>query len=199
MAKIIFKDLNKTFGEGPPAVDDINLEIHDKEFMVLVGPSGCGKTTTLRMLAGLETPTSGSIFIGEKEVTHVVPKDRDIAMVFQSYALYPHMSVRENMSFGLKNRELSSGEKVTSTIIKTAVYTLILISLVIVSTILDVIFFPGSGSVFALSSILAFLIGLLLYPELKKSISDFSLNRTANFIPSIKDYLAKNKEIDERV
>lgn len=199
MAKIIFKDLNKTFGEGDPAVDNINLEIRDKEFLVLVGPSGCGKTTTLRMLAGLETPTSGSILIGEREVTDVMPKDRNIAMVFQSYALYPHMTVRENMSFGLKNRELSSGEKLTSNVIRASLYVLILISLIIVSTILDAIFFPGSGSIFAVSSILAFLIGILLYPELRKAISEFSLNSTANLLPSIKDYLAKNEEINKQV
>jgi multiple sugar transport system ATP-binding protein len=88
------------------AVDNLNLEIKDREFMVLVGPSGCGKTTALRMIAGLEEATSGEIFIGDRLVNDVSPKDRDIAMVFQNYALYPHMSVYDNMAFGLKLRKL---------------------------------------------------------------------------------------------
>src|ERR687893_193245 len=87
------------------AVKDVNLEIRDKEFMVLVGPSGCGKTTTLRMIAGLETITSGQIMIGDTVVNELPPMDRDIAMVFQNYALYPHMSVYDNMAFGLKMRK----------------------------------------------------------------------------------------------
>jgi multiple sugar transport system ATP-binding protein len=95
--------LNKRF-DGVHAVKDVNLEIHDKEFVVLVGPSGCGKTTTLRMVAGLETITSGEILIGDRVVNELPPMDRDIAMVFQNYALYPHMSVYDNMAFGLKMR-----------------------------------------------------------------------------------------------
>jgi multiple sugar transport system ATP-binding protein len=92
------------------AVAGIDLEVSEKEFVVLVGPSGCGKSTILRMIAGLEEVTSGHIFIGGREVTNVVPKDRDIAMVFQNYALYPHMNVRKNMSFGLKMRKFSKSE-----------------------------------------------------------------------------------------
>jgi multiple sugar transport system ATP-binding protein len=95
--------LNKRF-DGVHAVKDVNLDIHDKEFVVLVGPSGCGKTTTLRMVAGLESITSGEILIGERVVNELPPMDRDIAMVFQNYALYPHMSVYDNMAFGLKMR-----------------------------------------------------------------------------------------------
>ena len=89
----------------PPAVSDFNLEIEDKEFLVLVGPSGCGKSTTLRMIAGLEEITEGKLYIGDRLVNDVAPKDRDIAMVFQSYALYPHMNVYQNMAFGLKLRK----------------------------------------------------------------------------------------------
>src|ERR1700739_2421768 len=103
MAPVTIRDLNKKFDEFH-AVKDLNLEIHDKEFVVLVGPSGCGKTTTLRMVAGLESITSGEILIGERVVNELPPMDRDIAMVFQNYALYPHMSVYDNMAFGLKMR-----------------------------------------------------------------------------------------------
>src|SRR6266481_1486382 len=103
MAQVVLKDLNKKYDEVH-AVKDVNLTIRDKEFMVLAGPSGCGKTTTLRMIAGLEEITSGEIWIGNQLVNGVPPKDRDIAMVFQSYALYPHMTAYNNMAFGLKLR-----------------------------------------------------------------------------------------------
>ncbi|WP_395091215.1 ABC transporter ATP-binding protein [Armatimonas sp.] len=111
MAKVILRNLNKTFVDQQSkkevnAVKDLDLEIHDGEFMVLVGPSGCGKTTTMRMVAGLEEVTSGEILIGERVVNDVPPRDRNIAMVFQNYALYPHMSVYDNMAFGLRLRML---------------------------------------------------------------------------------------------
>ncbi len=106
MAGVAFKSIEKVFGKDVKAVDNLTLDIKDKEFMVLVGPSGCGKTTALRMVAGLEEATSGDIMIGDVRVNDVPPKDRDIAMVFQNYALYPHMSVYENIAFGLKLREL---------------------------------------------------------------------------------------------
>src|SRR5881296_4079864 len=109
MAQVMMKDLNKKYDEVH-AVKDVNLHIRDKEFMVLVGPSGCGKSTTLRMVAGLEEITSGEISIGDRVVNDVPPKDRDIAMVFQSYALYPHMSVYDNMAFGLKLRKTPRAE-----------------------------------------------------------------------------------------
>ncbi len=102
MASISFRHIYKKYPGGVTAVSDFNLEVKDKEFLVLVGPSGCGKTTTLRMIAGLEEITEGELFIGDQLVNDVAPKDRKIAMVFQNYALYPHMSVFENMAFGLK-------------------------------------------------------------------------------------------------
>jgi multiple sugar transport system ATP-binding protein len=103
MATVVFENASRVYpGSATPAVNKLNLEVKDGEFLVLVGPSGCGKSTSLRMLAGLEEVDSGRILIGDKDVTHVAPKDRDIAMVFQSYALYPHMSVAENMGFALK-------------------------------------------------------------------------------------------------
>ncbi len=106
MAGVTFKGVTKVFGKDVVAVDNFNLEIIDKEFMVLVGPSGCGKTTALRMVAGLEEATSGDLFIADNRVNDVPPKDRDIAMVFQNYALYPHMTVYDNIAFGLRLREL---------------------------------------------------------------------------------------------
>src|SRR3954467_4251683 len=109
MATVTFEGVNKIYGDFH-AVKDLNLEIGDGEFMVLVGPSGCGKTTSLRMIAGLEEISSGTLRIGDRVVNDVPPKDRDIAMVFQSYALYPHMSVRENLAFGLKLRKVPKSE-----------------------------------------------------------------------------------------
>ena len=104
MAQVTIRRLNKKYDNGFHAVKDVDLEIHDKEFLVLVGPSGCGKTTTLRMVAGLEEVTSGEIRIGDKVVNDLPPMDRDIAMVFQNYALYPHKTVFDNMAFGLQMR-----------------------------------------------------------------------------------------------
>lgn len=105
MSKVILKNIKKVYDKNVVAVHDFNLEIEDKEFVVLVGPSGCGKSTTLRMVAGLEDISSGELYIGDRLVNDVAPKDRDIAMVFQNYALYPHMTVYENMAFALKLRK----------------------------------------------------------------------------------------------
>jgi len=110
MATVTFDHVFKKYGEVI-AVSDLNLEIKDGEFMVLVGPSGCGKTTSLRMIAGLEEITEGDLRIGDKVVNDVAPKDRDIAMVFQSYALYPHMTVRDNLAFGLKLRKVPKADQ----------------------------------------------------------------------------------------
>ncbi len=109
MARVLIRRLNKRF-DDVHAVKDVDLEIGDKEFVVLVGPSGCGKTTTLRMVAGLESISSGEVLIGDKVVNNLPPMDRDIAMVFQNYALYPHMSVYHNMAFGLKMRKFDRVE-----------------------------------------------------------------------------------------
>lgn len=111
MASISFKNVTKTYdGATSPVVPNLNLEIKDKEFIILVGPSGCGKSTTLRMIAGLETITEGEVYIGDRLVNKVPPKDRDIAMVFQNYALYPHMNVYKNISFGLNLRKEDKAE-----------------------------------------------------------------------------------------
>ena len=110
MASLSLRNMYKKFPGGVVAVSDFNLEIKDKEFIILVGPSGCGKSTTLRMIAGLEEISEGELYIGDRLVNDVAPKDRDIAMVFQNYALYPHMTVFENMAFGLKLRKVPKDE-----------------------------------------------------------------------------------------
>ena len=110
MASLSLKNINKTYDNGFVAVKNFNLEIEDKEFIIFVGPSGCGKSTTLRMIAGLEDITSGELWIGDKLVNDVEPKDRDIAMVFQNYALYPHMTIYDNIAFGLKLRKTPKHE-----------------------------------------------------------------------------------------
>src|SRR3954469_12179889 len=110
MAGVILKDVVKVYENGVRVVDRFNMDIKDREFVVLVGPSGCGKSTTLRMIAGLEEISAGTIAIGGKVVNHLQPKDRDIAMVFQNYALYRHMSVRDNLAFGLRNRRVPADE-----------------------------------------------------------------------------------------
>src|SRR5918996_6540956 len=110
MAKITLDGVTKVFDDEIVAVDEVSLEIGDGEFMVLVGPSGCGKSTILRLLAGLEEVTAGEISIGNNQVTDLPPKERDVAMVFQNYALYPHMTVEENLGFGLKLRSTAKDE-----------------------------------------------------------------------------------------
>ena len=110
MASITLKNIVKTYEDGNTVIDDLNLEIKDKEFIILVGPSGCGKSTTLRMIAGLEDISGGEMYIGDRLVNKVAPKDRDIAMVFQSYALYPHMTVYKNMAFALELRKVDKKE-----------------------------------------------------------------------------------------
>ena len=110
MSRVSFKELTKLYDKGVVAVDHVTFEVADREFFVLVGPSGCGKSTTLRLVAGLEEPTSGEIYIGDRMVNNIEPRDRDIAMVFQNYALYPHMSAQENMAFALKLRKVPKDE-----------------------------------------------------------------------------------------
>ena len=110
MATLELKNINKTYSRTVVPVKDISLTIGDDEFLTLLGPSGCGKSTTLRAIAGLDLPTRGQVLIGDRDVTHAPPGDRNVAMVFQSYALYPHMTVRDNVAAGLKLRKLPVGE-----------------------------------------------------------------------------------------
>jgi multiple sugar transport system ATP-binding protein len=110
MAQVAFERVSKIYPDGTRAVNNVNLEVKDGEFMVLVGPSGCGKTTALRMVAGLEEISEGVLKIGERVVNHVPSRDRDIAMVFQSYALYPHLTVYDNIAFGLRLKKMPKPE-----------------------------------------------------------------------------------------
>ncbi|HPN75215.1 MAG TPA: ATP-binding cassette domain-containing protein, partial [Candidatus Marinimicrobia bacterium] len=110
MASIELKQIVKEFDKGAPIIKNLDLTINDGEFLVIVGPSGCGKSTTLRLIAGLEEVTRGEVYIDNRLVNNILPKDRDIAMVFQNYALYPHMTVYENMAFGLKLRKYPKSE-----------------------------------------------------------------------------------------
>ena len=122
MGSVVVENLSKEFGKVR-AVNNINLKVNDGEFLVLLGPSGCGKSTLLRMISGLEFPTYGKIIIGNKDVTRVIPKERDISMVFQNYALYPHMTIGENIRFplvsrGYKKREIEEKVKWASELLK---------------------------------------------------------------------------------
>ena len=110
MTSLMLRDIDKIYPNGTHALKGINLEIRDGEFMVFVGPSGCGKSTLLRMVAGLETVTAGEMLLNEKDLTNLSPADRDVAMVFQNYALYPHMNVKSNISYALKNRNVPRDE-----------------------------------------------------------------------------------------
>ncbi len=110
MAGVSFDHVTKVFPEGTVAVDDLSLDVADGEFLILVGPSGCGKTTALRMVAGLEKISAGDIRVGDVRINDVPPKDRDVAMVFQNYALYPHMTVEKNLAFGLRQRHMPRHE-----------------------------------------------------------------------------------------
>src|SRR3954469_5607589 len=111
MAAIDMKNIVKTYGDGFKAVNDVSIDVQDGEFMILVGPSGCGKSTLLRMIVGLEDVTEGRICIDDQDVTNQAPRDRNLAMVFQNYALYPHMTVRENLEFPLKLAKVDKAER----------------------------------------------------------------------------------------
>src|SRR5690242_6595065 len=113
MPALVLDKLRKEFADGTVAVNDLDLTIEDRAFVTLLGPSGCGKTTTLRMIAGLEQPTGGSIRLGDRTLNDVPPVRRDIAMVFQSYALYPHMTVRRNLEYPLRKRGMGASERAT--------------------------------------------------------------------------------------
>lgn len=118
MSSLTIKSVGKKYGDIR-AISDVSITVADGEFLVLDGPSGCGKSTLLRMIAGLEALTEGQVFLGDRDVSHVDPKDRDVAMVFQSYALYPHMTVYENMAFGLQQRKTPK-DQIRSTVMEAA-------------------------------------------------------------------------------
>ncbi|MFX0092400.1 MAG: ATP-binding cassette domain-containing protein, partial [Candidatus Hodarchaeota archaeon] len=161
MAKVTFNDVNKHYGSFT-AVKDLNLEVDDQEFLVLVGPSGCGKTTTLRMLAGLEEVSEGTISIGERIVNEDPPKDRDIAMVFQSYALYPHYSIYENLAFGLRTRETVPMEGTLITAFLTIFYIIVIGIWTLISFVVNLVV-PGMGDLLFVGGIFGGAATLLLF------------------------------------
>lgn len=197
MANVIFKNVSKRFGDFE-AVKNLNLEVNDHEFLCLVGPSGCGKTTSLRMLAGLDDISSGTISIGDQIVNEVIPKERDIAMVFQSYALYPHYTVYENLAFGLRTRQQSFFERIIIKIAILLFYALIIGILYGISALIND-FLPDSLYSFLIAAIIGILTLFFLFPEIPRAIRSRLLSFLAEFIAPIKNYLAREVEIEKRV
>lgn len=197
MAKVVFKDVYKRFGTFE-AVKDLNLEVNDHEFLCLVGPSGCGKTTSLRMLAGLDEITEGTITIGDRVVNEIAPKDRDIAMVFQSYALYPHYTIYENLAFGLRTRKQSFLEKFLIGLFMTLFYAIIFGVLFGISALINLIL-PDSLYSFFTASVIGIVILFFLFPDIPKSIRTRLLSFLSGFIEPIKTYLDRESEIEHKV
>ncbi|MHA1745516.1 MAG: ABC transporter ATP-binding protein [Promethearchaeota archaeon] len=196
MANVSFKNISKHFGNFT-AVKNLDLEVKDQEFLCLVGPSGCGKTTTLRMLAGLEEISEGTISIEEKIVNDIPSKDRDIAMVFQSYALYPHYTIYDNLAFGLRTRFSSKSESLVR-LLMILFYTLVVgiyygvCALLGLISALDANLFFGAG-------IFGGLIVIVLFPEVRKDIKQYLIAYAAKFNESIKHYMENEKEIEQKV
>ncbi|WP_455280962.1 ABC transporter ATP-binding protein [[Eubacterium] cellulosolvens] len=197
MAKVTFKDVNKHYGSFT-AVKDLDLEVDDQEFLVLVGPSGCGKTTTLRMLAGLEEVSEGTISIGDQVVNEVPPKERDIAMVFQSYALYPHYSIYENLAFGLRTREASSIEGTLISLVMAAVYISVAVIWFLISFVANLIL-PGMGDLLFVAGIFGGIITLVLFSEVRSDIRKMVVGITSDFSQAVKDYMVREQEIERKV
>ncbi len=198
MAEVKFENVTKAFGETV-AVRDLNLEIHDKEFLVLVGPSGCGKTTTLRMLAGLEDTTQGRIYIDGKDVTYLPPKDRDIAMVFQSYALYPHMNVYNNMAFGLRNRLVSTSMKQLRAGVTLIMWFIVIALITAISQISGYIFGQAFYSMMMFGGIGAFFLALGLYPDFRMALTWKGMIFLSKYSQLAHEYIEIEKTIEDRV
>ncbi|MFX0006915.1 MAG: ABC transporter ATP-binding protein [Promethearchaeota archaeon] len=184
MAKVKYENVTKRFGNFT-AVKNFNLEIEDHEFLCLVGPSGCGKSTSLRMLAGLDQITEGTIKIDGKIVNEVEPKDRKIAMVFQSYALYPHYNVYDNLAFGLRAKSIKSGKKLITTIIL-CFYIYIIAALFGIGTLLNLILI-GFGNTIFIAGVVSFFATIVLFSDARKTIRNklITLVTMANFITYI--------------
>jgi multiple sugar transport system ATP-binding protein len=196
MAKVSFENITKRFGNFT-AVKDFNLEIKDHEFVCLVGPSGCGKTTTLRMLAGLDDITEGSIKIGDLEVNNVEPKDREIAMVFQSYALYPHYNVYDNLAFGLRARAQTTG-KLIIRIILLLVYIIPMVALSLVSLLISM-FSPGVGNSVLIAGLVSYVATIVLYSDVRTAIRDKIIPAVAKRIEKVKIHEEVEADIKEKV
>ncbi|MHA1584338.1 MAG: ABC transporter ATP-binding protein [Promethearchaeota archaeon] len=197
MAKIIYKNITKKFGDFV-AVDKLNLEVQDREFVCFVGPSGCGKTTSLRMLAGLEDITDGTIQIDDEIVNDIPPKFRDIAMVFQSYALYPHYNIFENLAFGLRSRKVNNVAKSMLSLLKILIYGLgfgVFIGLSALASLA----LPGRFGLIAGGSIGSILIMLFMFPEVRIDINEYIMKLGSSWFKMIKSYLENEEVIREKV
>ncbi|MFX1569178.1 MAG: ABC transporter ATP-binding protein [Promethearchaeota archaeon] len=196
MAKVKYENVTKRFGNFT-AVKDFNLEIEDHEFICLVGPSGCGKSTTLRMLAGLDKITEGTIKIGEKIVNEVEPKDRAIAMVFQSYALYPHYNVYDNLAFGLRATSKKSGKRLLQ-LFFLSFYILIVAGLYGLGQLLNLILL-GLGNTIFIAGVVSFFVTVVAYSEIRKEIREKFISTIGKKSKSISEYIASEREIEEKV
>ncbi len=197
MARVLFNNVTKKFDETV-AVDNINIDVEDGEFLVLVGPSGCGKTTSLRMLAGLEEATSGDIVIDNKRVNNIAPSERDIAMVFQSYALYPHLTIYDNLAYGLRARTINRWNSTFISLTTLFTYLLMIIFFLVVDYIgASLKLYPqGLGFISALASLF---ILLMLFPDIRQSIRTVNINFFAGPLPFIRDYKEKEGRIKDQV
>jgi multiple sugar transport system ATP-binding protein len=196
MAKVIYENVSKRFGRFL-AVKNFDLEVKDHEFLCLVGPSGCGKTTTLRMLAGLDDVTEGKIIIGDSVVNEVQPKDREIAMVFQSYALYPHYNVYDNLAFGLRSKT-SKGAKWILRLIMWGIYIGIIIGLYGIGMLID-LFSAGLGTTIFIGGLVSFFATIVLFSEIRKAFKDKITSLIARKSEKINKYVEMEKEIEEKV
>lgn len=198
MARVVYENVTKRFGNFE-AVKNFNLEVYDHEFLCLVGPSGCGKTTTLRMLAGLDEVSEGTIKIGDEIVNEVPAMDRGIAMVFQSYALYPHYNVYDNLAFGLRAQRQKSARsgRIIVLLLNLLFYALIIAGLYGIGQIINLIS-SGLGDTIFIAGLISFLATIVLYSDVRKSIrklmiSLFKRNRL------VKSYIDSENEIEEKV
>jgi multiple sugar transport system ATP-binding protein len=196
MAKVTYKNVTKRFGTFE-AVKSLDIEINDREFLCLVGPSGCGKTTSLRMLAGLDTISEGEIVIGEKVVNGIEPKERGIAMVFQSYALYPHYNVYDNLAFGLRaksNRSIN----IAITAIIWVLYGAFIAALWGLGLLFNLIL-PELGRMIFIGSIVSFFATILLFGEVRKAISNKITMILSKFWSAVSRFIQDEKNIEEKV
>ncbi len=196
MAKVKFENVTKRYGNFE-AVKNLDLEIQDHEFLCLVGPSGCGKTTSLRMLAGLETITEGNIIIGNKVVNSVEPKDREIAMVFQSYALYPHYNVYDNLAFGLRAKS-NKRINILLQLIILLIYGIFIGLLYGLGRLLNLIN-EDLGTMIFIGGLVSFLATVLLFSEIRESIREAIINLIGKFSKPVQRFIENEKNIEEKV
>ncbi|MFW9824353.1 MAG: ABC transporter ATP-binding protein, partial [Candidatus Thorarchaeota archaeon] len=196
MARVIYENISKRFGRFL-AVKNFNLEVEDHEFLCLVGPSGCGKTTTLRMLAGLDSVTEGTIKIGDTVVNDVQPKDREIAMVFQSYALYPHYNVYDNLAFGLRSKT-PKGAKWILRLIIWALYIGIIIGLYGLGELIN-LFLTGLGTTVFIGGVVSFFATIVLFSEIRKYVREKVTSLVAKKSEKIRKYVRLERDIEEKV